>query len=65
MIASMIIQSFRSRAVELPGVEREVLEGQISETRVFRSRHVLATASLALACALTALVALAGLIDLV
>ena len=55
----------RRRAGELPGVERNVREGQVSEPGVFRSGHVVVTASLALAFALTALAALAGLIDLV
>jgi hypothetical protein len=63
MVTPLIIQNVRNRAEELSG--REVLEGAISETRVFRSGHVVVAASLALASALTALVALAGLIALV
>jgi hypothetical protein len=52
---------------EFSGVEgeREVLESAISETRVFRSGHVVVAGSLALASAVTALIALAGLIALV
>jgi hypothetical protein len=53
------------RAEELPSVERKTLEGAISETGLFHSRHVVVAAGLALTFALTALVALGGLIALV
>ena len=65
MVTSLTTQSLRNRAEELFSVEREVLEGAIFETRAFRSGHVVVAASLALASALTALVALAELIALV
>jgi len=41
MVTSLITQNvLRNREEELSGVEREVLEGAISETRVFPSGHV-------------------------
>lgn len=52
MVTSLIIQSMRNRAEEFSSVDREVLVGAVA-------------ASLALASALTALVALAELIALV
>jgi hypothetical protein len=65
MVTTLITQSMRNRAEELSSVGRAVLEGAISQTRVFRSGHVVVAASLALASALTALVALAELIAFV
>jgi hypothetical protein len=41
MVRSLSTQNvLRNRAQELSDVEREVLEGAISESRVFRSGHV-------------------------
>ena len=41
MVSSLNTQNvLRNRAEELSDVERDVLEGAISETRVFRSGHV-------------------------
>jgi hypothetical protein len=65
MVTPSITQNVLNRAEELSGVERETLEGAISETIVFRSAYVVVAAGLALAFALTALVALAGLVAVV
>jgi hypothetical protein len=65
MVTPFISEDVRDRAEELSRVERQVVEGAFSEARVFRSGHVVVAASLALASAVTALVALAGLIALV
>jgi CRP-like cAMP-binding protein len=40
MVTSLTRNVLRNRAEELSGVEREVLEGAVSETRIFRAGHV-------------------------
>jgi hypothetical protein len=65
MVTPLITHNVPDRAEELSSVERETLEGAISDTGVFHSRHVGVAAGLALTFALTGLVALAGLIALV
>jgi hypothetical protein len=59
MVTPLIWQNVRNRAKELSGVEREKPDG----SEILRSGHVILAACLA--SALTALVALAGLIALV
>ena len=59
MVTTLIWQNVRNRATDLSGMEREKPDG----SGVLRSGHVIVAACLA--SALTALVALAGLIALV